>query len=202
MDKTIGKITVYQLTSKIIFDLNNHLDTSKGKAQLANLRNSIGKPLSQTVGVWPIIFENLPEEFLSKHGQATYEEKAILNTLQIYALYQQGKSEKTSLEGEDRYWKDLGYSLRNLRRASEETRAIDRRFNAMITATTFEELVYHLRQLIKLLKSKTEAKINYPKLADDLYWYLRGYDEDIKLRWSRRYYANISSKDKGDENYE
>ena len=81
----------------------------------------------------------------------------------------------------------MGTSLRSLRTSSHQT-AVDRRFNTMVTATNFEELLYHLRQLIKLLASRTQTQINYPKLAEDFYWYLRGYSDQVKLRWSRQYY--------------
>ena len=69
----------------------------------------------------------------------------------------------------------------------------------MITSQSFEELSNHLRQLIKILKgSKDIVKINYPKLSKDLYDFARGYDERVRLNWSRAYYSkNIS---KGEEN--
>ncbi len=74
-------------------------------------------------------------------------------------------------------------------RRGEDTKSCDRRFNAMITSSSFEELSYHLRHMISLLKSRNpEVKVNYAKLAEDLYWYLRGYDERLRLAWSRAYY--------------
>ena len=59
----------------------------------------------------------------------------------------------------------------------------------MITASTFEELVYHLRHLITLLKSKSpETKVDYARLSEDLYWFLRDYQERVRLSWARDYY--------------
>lgn len=95
---------------------------------------------------------------------------------------------------------NLGASLRALR-AGDATQAADRRFNAMITATTFNELANHLRHLIKLLKSKTEAKVNYAQLAQDLYWFQLGYQSDIRLKWSRDYYRHYM-EGKGEESDE
>src|SRR5690554_4593418 len=88
--------TVYQVVSKIMGQLSKTFDTSVGKASLANLRNSIGKEPSEPIEIWPIMLENMPEEFLGSDGNLTAEEKAILNTLQLYALYQQSRLESVA----------------------------------------------------------------------------------------------------------
>ena len=73
----------------------------------------------------------------------------------------------------------------------DDGKGIDRRFNAMITASGFEEIIYHLRQLIKILKSKSEQKINYAKLAEDLYDLQNDYKfEKVRFNWARSYYSN------------
>ncbi len=192
------KSSVSSVTSKILVKLNALTDSSSGKAILAKLRNSVGKPLSETAEIWQLLFDNLPEEFLGKTGEASMEERAILTTLQLYAIHQQGAHKSVLLEGEDRF-KNIGYSLKNLQKDGRQS-SIDRRFNTMITATNFEELTYHLRHLIKLLKSKSsETKVDYAKLAEDLYWFLRGYEENIRLAWAREYYKQNF---KGDEDNE
>lgn len=178
--------SVYSATSQIINNLSHLLDSSSGKALLANLRNSINRPLSETIDIWPILFENLPESFLGNGGRLTKEEEAILTTLQLYAIHQQGNSD--SVLGSGGRWDNIGNSLKSLREA-DNSLAIDRRYNAMITSSTYEELIHHLRQLIRLLKSKSEVKVNYPKLAEDLYWFLRGYEEKVRLKWARSYYS-------------
>lgn len=72
-------------------------------------------------------------------------------------------------------------------------KAIDRRFNAMVTSSTFEELSNHLRHLIKLLK-KAMQKFLYAQLADDLFWYQNGFEDRVKLRWGQSYYSNIKKE--------
>ena len=86
------KARVAEVTRKILIKLSKQKDTSSGKALLARLRQSIGKPVSETVAVWPILFEDLPEEFLGHDGYTSAEEQAILTTLQLYALHQQSLS--------------------------------------------------------------------------------------------------------------
>lgn len=182
-----SKPTVSSVTWKILKTLSHQRDTSSGKASLAKLRHSIGKPIEEATDVWPLLFENLPEEFLSTYRGPSNEEVAIVATLQLYALHQQGSSRGVLLEEELKYH-NIGYSLRQLRKG-DDTTAIDRRFNTMITSSTFEELTYHLRHLITLLKTKSpETQINYAKLAEDFYWFLRDYQETTRLNWAREYY--------------
>lgn len=190
------KETVYSVTGKIIYRLSQTLGTSSTKSTLANLRNSIGRPLSTSLDIWPIMYENMPDEFLSRSGELTAEELSILTTLQLYSIHQQGKAETVNMNSEDSYMDNIGYSLSSLR-VKEDSISTDRRFNALITSTSFDELTHHLRQFIKLLKVKTTTKINYPLLANDLYWFLRGYGENTRLSWARQYYGR---KTKGDDN--
>lgn len=187
--------SVYHVAARSVSMLSKTLDTSSGKATMAAIRNSIGKPLSETIEIWPLVFENLPEEFLSATGRVTDQEKSILTALQFYALHQQGKNEDVSNLKTDK-WDNIGTSLSNLRQ--QDSVSMDRRFNAMITSSSYEELIQHLRQLIKLLKSKTQAKVNYAKLADDLFWFLRGSQENVRIRWAQSYYRYNSKNNEGE----
>lgn len=184
------KKSVYKVTANILYDLASMLNTSTGRAVLANLRNSIGKPITQTVGAWAFIFDKIPEEFQGQYENPSREENAILIALQMYALHQQGNDVSVNISSIDNRWKNIGDSLRSLR-FLDDGKGIDRRFNAMITASGFEEIIYHLRQLIKILKSKSEQKINYAKLAEDLYDLQNDYKfEKVRFNWARSYYSN------------
>lgn len=190
---------VENIVNKILFKLNKDLSSSQTRANLAGIRNSINKPLSNAEEVWPILFESLPEEFLSKDGSLTAEENAILLTLQLYAIHQQGSSISVLMDENEDNWKNLGYSLNSLRKG-DDSLAIDRRFNTMITSSTFDELSHHLRQLIKLLKAKSDVKINYGKLAKDLYGFIRGNRENVRISWAQRYYSYNKKENKEGEN--
>lgn len=195
------KYKLENVTRKILTQLSEERETSPGKAVLANLRNSINKELSNSESFLPILFRNLPEEFLSRDGELTETEKAIIKTLQLYALHQQGNKESVLpvLDEEEESTKsrqiNLGVSLRELR--DDDSPSMDRRFNIMITSENFEELFHHLRQMIKLLKSRTEAKVDYVKLSSDLYDFIRGYKERVRIRWAERYYQYVN-KEKGE----
>ncbi|KFN89186.1 hypothetical protein TMUPMC115_2568 [Tetragenococcus muriaticus PMC-11-5] len=92
--------TVFATIGKIIGKLDELRNNSSGKAALAHLRNSIGQPLSETVDIWPIVFEQMPDSFLGRSGRLTNEERAILTTLQIYALHQQSRTESVNKRSE------------------------------------------------------------------------------------------------------
>lgn len=83
----------------------------------------------------------------------------------------------------------------------DDQAAMDRRFSALITSASFEELTHHLRHSIKLLKAKTKANatVDYGKLAEDLFWFLRGFQDSVKLNWARGYYG---TKIKGESDNE
>lgn len=193
-----NKAGVYGIASKILFGLGNSLNTSATKAALANLRNSIGRPYQDSMEVWSIIFEHLPQEYLGHGEKLSAEENAILSALQLYAVHQQGKADNVNLDDPECAWQNVGYALSSLRIGDNIT-AVDRRFNAMVTSASFEELCHHLRQLIKLLSAKSQSKINYAKLANDMYWFLRGYKNSLRLDWSRQYYRNLGDSKNDDE---
>ena len=120
-----------------------------------------------------------------------------MSCLQLYAIHQQGEDLCVATT-EDGY-SNVGTSLKLLRVGDDAT-AVDRRFNAMITSTDFDELIVHLRHLIRLLKSKQKgARIDYARLADDLYWIRKNKNkENIILNWAREYYK-FNSKGESNE---
>ena len=178
---------IFSVTHQMLTKINGLVHTASGKSILAKLRNSIGRPFSATTEVWALIMEHLPEEFLGCSHRISHEERAILTALQLYAVHQQGLTQSVLVKDNSRFT-NMGVALKALRKG-DDIKSVDRRFNAMITAATLAELSYHLRNLIKLLKSKSaETKVDYAQLAEDLYWFSRGYEENIRLDWTRAYY--------------
>lgn len=155
---------VYQVTQKILNNLKAQEELASGKTILAALRHSIGKPLGEAPAVCRILLENMPETFLSKNGIETREEQAIYAALQLYAIQKQsrrGQEENDTV-------KNIGEALRKLREdTGQET--MDRRFASMLLATSFDDLLYRLRQLMKLSKGKNALPIDIAVLANDLF---------------------------------
>ena len=183
-----SEMTVYKVTAKILRKLDNTRDTPVTRAILANIRNSIGKDYSKSIDSLSYVFSNLPEEYIGHGRVLNAYEKSILTAIQMYALHQQAKAEsvlKLDYQEKERR-QNVGEALSSLR--SEESKSMDRRFNAMVTSSTFSELQNHLRQLVKLLKAKSNARVDYAKLAEDLYWFLIGQKNEVSLQWARAYY--------------
>ena len=196
-----SRLNVYRETVRILRKLDNTRENPSTKAIFANIRNSINKDSSVNMDALAFVFQNIPEEFLGFNKNLNDYEKAILTAVQMYALHQQAKIESVLKldyeEGEKR--QNLGDALKTIRDREDDTKAIDRRFNAMITSSNFEELSHHLRQMIKLLKAKSDAKVDYASLADDLYWFLNNQREGLKIKWSRSYYK-LNKKERDDKN--
>lgn len=183
------KPSVYGTMLKILNHLNSPQEQKNLAGNLAAIRNSTGKGFDDALGVWPILFPLMPEEYLG-NGSLSYEEKALLVSLQLYALGQQGSNKVMNDEKNS-----VGSALRHLR--NEKSSSLDRRFNTMLTSTTFDEFTYHLRQIFKLGKSDNTFKLNFSGLADDLFIYQIGGCRQICLKWAKDYYRSIQK----DEDY-
>lgn len=186
----------YNTAKSILIKLDSTRDASSTKALLANMRNSADKDISNNVDALAYVFSNLSYGEDDRGGELSYMEQAIFTAIQMYAIHQQSNvesvlkfgnnDENESGEKKNKYKANIGDALATLR--SDESESIDKRFNAMITATNFNKLSYHLRQMIKILKSKSDAKVDYAKLAEDLYWFMIGRKEEVRLSWARTYY--------------
>lgn len=189
---------VYNVTAKILRKINQTKDTSSTRALFANIRNSINKSSSNNLDALAFVFNNMPEEYIGFGKELSDYEQAILTAIQMYALHQQS-NEKSVLkieynEGEKR--QNLGDALSTLR--GSDNKSIDRRFNAMILSSNYLQLQNHLRQFIKLLKAKSDAKVDYASVADDLFWFLKNQKDGVKIKWSRSYYKFRKVNDEGE----
>lgn len=186
---------VYNVTAKILRKIDQTKDTSSTRALLANIRNSINKSSSNSLDALAFVFNNMPEEYIGFGKELNDYEQAILTAIQMYALHQQS-NEKSVLKIEYNEDENLGDALSTLR--GPDNKSIDRRFNAMILSSNFVQLQNHLRQFIKLLKAKSDAKVDYASVADDLFWFLKNQKDGVKIKWSRSYYKFRKVNDKGE----
>lgn len=188
-------LNVYNVTSKILRKIDQTKDTSSTRALLANIRNSINKSSSNSLDALAFVFNNMPEEYIGFGKELSDYEQAILTAIQMYALHQQS-NEKSVLKIEYNEDENLGDALSTLR--GPDNKSIDRRFNAMILSSNFVQLQNHLRQFIKLLKAKSDAKVDYAGVAYDLFWFLKNQKDRVKIKWSRSYYKFRKTNDKGE----
>lgn len=184
---------VYDAANKMINIMESMYRKNENRALLSDFRNSAGKPFSRAENIWPFMFENLPGEFLGKGVGATYEENAIYAALQLYAICRQGSSVNIIVDSKNAG--NIGDSFSVMR--GKDSKAVDRRFNALTMCSTFDELYYHLRQLIKLLMGEVTkpVAIDFARLAEDLFWYQMGKGKEICFSWAKEYYRNHASKE-------
>ncbi len=166
------------------------------RAMLAKLRRGIGKEPGEVPELFEILFSDMPEELYGKGDEPSYAVWAIYTTLTLFALHQQGKDHPMSVDGEAGGKKTgnslgaaVGYLVKKVvKKDKDREPAIKRRFDAVSTANEFTEFAHHARGLIQLLRAG-DIVLDYPRFAEDLYWYQ--FDEvrnRIRLRWGEDYY--------------
>jgi len=159
---------------------------SAARALLAKLRRGIAKMPGSMPELWEVTLKDLPLELMGKEQEPSYSEWAVHTALTLFALHQQGKNLKIQCMNQEGEF--LGIALRRLIDNDEEEKRIKRRFDAAATSSNLEEFSHHLRGLIQLLRAQT-IPLDYPTLAEDLYWFQFPNARDTtRLRWGRDFY--------------
>ena len=171
------------------------------RAALANLRRGIGRVPGDLPELWGSFLEGLPEEMQSKNGRPTPAEWAVYLALTLYALHQQSQQAEMNRPGAS-----LGGAVRLLtgQDREPETGGAFRRFRALATASSMQEVSHHLRGLIQLLRPKAIA-LDYPQLAADLYLLQFAQAAPrVRLRWGEAYYHTplTEEQDSGKESHD
>ena len=180
---------------------NNPLEPAV-RAELAKLRKGLGKKPGELPELWGSLFLDMPQQLEGRGQEASPAEWAIYTALTLYAMHQQGRSVKD--DNMNRRGQSLGSAVAMLalhEKSSEE--AIQRRYNAMATAVDINELVWHLKGIIQLLRQRG-LPIDYVELAGELYQYqdLRR-RTSVRLNWGRDFYRKINEmKQKADKEEE
>jgi len=161
--------------------------TSRSRAVLAQLRRGLGKP----VGELPELLEHVvdPQAHPSRGNGATPDEQAAYTAITLYALHQQ--SQRKRMHVHDRRF---GQAVGRLRfQDGAENQGVLRRFQALATASSVEELVHHARGLITLLRG-AGLGFDYGRFAEDLARYQNPTQVDaVRLAWGRDFYRTTTS---------
>jgi CRISPR system Cascade subunit CasB len=164
-------------------------------AALAALRRAVAAPVGSVPEVWdlttlPWVDDTLPRVT----DEPTPEELACHTAMTLYALHQQSKHDPMHVRAGRQDSRSLGVAVARLiaavdnpqRRADpDRVSSVRRRFNALVTASTFTEMTHHLRGLIMQLRAEGIA-LDYGRLADDLARLQNpGRADGVRLRWAR-----------------
>jgi CRISPR system Cascade subunit CasB len=151
-------------------------------AALAQLRRGVGKPVGAIAELWQLTLEGVP--LPPRYGdQATANERAAHTALTLYALHQQSRNEPMHRPGQS-----IGAAARILAQRSSSAEATRRRFEALGTATTLEEVSHHARGLISQFRA-LGIPLDYGLFADQLVGLLYPASADrVRLSWGRDFY--------------
>lgn len=170
---------------------------SWSRAMQAKLRRGIGKDPRSCPDVWEVTLSDLPERLSRQSGKAVDEptdaERAIHVALSLYALHQQGLSESVNIKG--RYFAEVSRDI--VEKYGEK--AVKRRFDAVITSSSLEELSIHARGIIQLMKSSNVPGFDYPRFAKDLYrfCYPEGRDS-VRFEWGKQFFGYRKHTEEGE----
>ncbi|MFD7659022.1 type I-E CRISPR-associated protein Cse2/CasB [Actinosynnema sp. NPDC059797] len=159
-------------------------DRSAAVAGLARLRRGAGKPAGS---VNEILQYTVSEKFAGPAAGdgPTPAETAAHVALTLYAVHQQSQRKRMHQRGHG-----LGRAVRLLHPEDfgSVVPPVLRRFQALGTAQSLEELVHHLRGMVQLLRVQA-IPLDYALLADELtLWQRRGGASIVRLRWGRAFY--------------
>ena len=174
---------------------------SEARAALANLRRGVGRRPGELPQLYGELLQDMPEAMYSAGSKPSYAEWAVYMALTLYAMHQQGKDVKT--DNMNRENVSLGNAASELVADNDDTERIWKRLYAVASSADMQEMSYHIRALIKLLRDK-DIPLDYPQLAKDLYFYQLSDEsaEHIRLKWGQDFYKKRTDENKEDNNNE
>jgi CRISPR system Cascade subunit CasB len=156
-------------------------------AVLARLRRGVGKPPGS---VADILGFTLANEFVGRDAtdEPTKAETAAHIAMTLYAVHQQSQAGSMHKRGQG-----LGRAIRRLHpdEPGSPPPPVVRRFQALVTAETLEELVHHARGMVQLLRAgkPTGFPLDYGQLADQLLrWQSSDGPARVRMVWARDFY--------------
>lgn len=159
---------------------------SSAVAMLAHLRRAAGKTPGSVADIWPVtVSDSLAGPYAG--DDPTHAEVAVHIAMTLYAVHQQSVPTRMHQRG-----RGFGQALRALRPADADTDPVRRRFQAVGTADSLDELAYHARGLVQLLRAGRQGQ-DYALLADQLVAWQRGDEVRVRLQWARDFYRTYTA---------
>lgn len=157
------------------------------RATLAQLRRGLGKSPGSVPEVWEFTVGLVPRELTWDRDEPSRAEQAAHAALSLYALHQQSMTVPAHVPA-------VAFGAAVGRLASGEgpsQAALTRRFMAVATAQTIDEVLIHVRGLVTQLKA-ADRGMDYGRFADDVVGLLTpGREAVVRLAWGRSFYRTI-----------
>jgi len=178
-------------------------EDSWARGMLAKLRRGVGRPPGSVPDIWEITMEwddaigVKPKDWEGYDKNPSRSEIVVHLALTLYAMHRQGKSDSMSLFANERVNQvSFGSAMAKLW-GKEKEEGVRKRFNAVATAGSFEELTRHIRGIVQLLRAK-DIKLDYARFAKDMYACLSNDGTSLSnngvsgvlLGWGRDFYRN------------
>ena len=165
-------------------------------AELAALRRGLGREPGEVPAMWPFYTQ------ANDRGELTPEYAAEHAALSLYGLHQQSQRDSMHRDGVSigkavavlrRRWGGRSAQVQEDKVDWTRVHPIDRRFAAAATATSFSELVLHLRGLVTQLRGISQP-LDYTQLYEDLLaWHSPVGATRVRRRWGMEYFTNTGS---------
>lgn len=192
--------TLESFVSRKVNDLQKSYvfgDRRGSAATLAKLRRAVGKEAGVDPDLWDVTVTDLPRRYVGRTDAASEGERAAHAAMTLYAVHQQSKTTPMHREGPS-----LGRAIAKLAKSlsvgtsTEVSAAVKRRFDALLTAVTFDELLVHARGLIQQLRA-ADISLDYGRFAEDLRrLQLVGNADAVRRQWGRDYSYELFNKKK------
>jgi CRISPR system Cascade subunit CasB len=147
----------------------------------ASLRRGVGRPLEECPSSWRYVF------LAAGASSNPRRLEAVHHAIALCAWHQQSAS--TSMHTSQRV--SVGAASRMLATQGPSSgQAVERRFTALVSSSSMESLVVHLRQLISLLRG-ANLPLNYEQLARDLAnWEDVERGPRVRFHWARDFFID------------
>lgn len=169
-------------------------DKAFAVAELAKLRRGLGKGLGVDLEATGLavahLYDGKPDEFLVPE-EATDAEHAAYAALTLFAWHLQ--SRRGQSVHQKKY--SFGRSARILSTRRGGGEGVRRRFEAVGTASGWEEVLRHASGLIQMFRAN-DVPLDYGQFAQDLYWLRKpGAEAAVRRRWAGDFYRVATGED-------
>lgn len=129
--------------------------------------------------VWDEFFDRVPDQLIGRGDEPSDAERALQAALVLYAIHQQSRGTAMHQSGAT-----LGQAVRRLSNGATEAATV-RRFKALGSSSTWEEVLHHLRGLVTQLRGQG-ITLDYGLLARDLLFLQEpATAAGVRRRWGR-----------------
>jgi CRISPR system Cascade subunit CasB len=157
--------------------------TSGTTAALARLRANVGRPPGQDPDIWGLTLEGITPE--ARQDDSSPEEWAAHVALTLFAVHQQSVDAPMHHRGIG-FGRAVAMLDGRHPHVGDGISPVRRRFNAVVTSWSVEELAHHVRGLVGQMRSE-RIGFDYAAFADDLLEFQRpGGADVVRRRWGRQ----------------